>query len=232
MCGRFGFFELSYFIEKLRQLELPFEEAPRFAYRQSWNIPPETGIVTLLGDHERFTLSIARWGLIPHWATSLPKVRPINARADSIAVKPYFRHMMNHRHCLVPASGFYEWKKTDDGMTREPWYFRRRDGEPMAMAGLWDEWQEPGSTAPPVLSCSIITTAANRLMQPVHDRMPVILEPGDWRHWLESGKSGALELMKAPGEDVLEMYPVSHVVNSPRNNGPECIMPAESQGNS
>jgi len=226
MCGRFGFFELSFFIEQLRQLELPFDESPGFAYRQSWNIAPESGIVTLLGDHDRFTLCLARWGLIPHWVTSLPKVRPINARSDSIATKPFFRHMLHRRHCLIPASGFYEWQKTE-GSRKEPWYIHRRDGAPMAMAGLWDEWIEPGSNAPPMVSCTIITTAANRQMKPVHDRMPVILEPADWRMWLESGTPGALDLLKAPDEGVLELYPVSSMVNKPINNGPECIQRLE-----
>lgn len=222
MCGRFGFYELAYFIEQLRQLELPFVEEPGFSYRQSWNIAPESGIVALLGDHGSFTLGLARWGLVPHWATSLPKIRPINARAESVAAKPFFRHMLQRHRCLIPASGFYEWKTTE-GRRKEPWYFRRRDGKPMAMAGLWDEWIEPGSNAPPRLSCTIITTQANELMRPVHDRMPAILEPDDWRRWLESGTPGTLELLKPPEERVLERYRVSPSVNSPRNSGPECI---------
>ncbi len=222
MCGRFGFYELSCFIEQLRQLELPFDEAPGFSYRQSWNIAPESGIVALLGNHGRYTLDLARWGLVPHWSGSLPKVRPINARADSVATKPFFRHMLHRRHCLVPASGFYEWKAAE-GKKKEPWYFRRRDGRPMAMAGLWDEWIEPGSNAPARRSCTIITTEANAEMKPVHDRMPVILEPDDWKMWLESGTPGALELLKPSGEEVLGRYRVAPIVNSPRNNGPECI---------
>lgn len=222
MCGRFGFFELSFFIAQLRQLELPFDEAPGFSYRQSWNIAPESGIVTLLGDHDRFTLGLARWGLIPHWAESLPKVRPINARADSVASKPFFRHMLNRRHCLIPASGFYEWKRTE-GAKKEPWYIHRRDNTPMAMAGLWDEWREPGTTSPPLLSCTIITTDANSQMKPVHDRMPVILEPEMWKTWLESGNPEAAGLLKTPGEDILELFQVSTRVNYPGNNDMSCV---------
>jgi putative SOS response-associated peptidase YedK len=222
MCGRFGFFELAFFIEQLRQLELPFEEAPGFSYRQSWNIAPESGVVALLGDHGNYALTLARWGLIPHWSTSLPKIRPINARADSLASKPFFRHMLNRRHCIIPSSGFYEWKNTG-GPVKEPWYVRRADGKPMAMAGLWDEWRKPGTGDAPVISCTIITTGANRQMKPVHDRMPVILEPGDWKGWLESGNPGAIGLLTPPADGILDLYPVSARVNNPLNNDPGCI---------
>ncbi|HWR01414.1 MAG TPA: SOS response-associated peptidase [Chlorobaculum sp.] len=222
MCGRFGFFELSYFIEQLRQLSLPFEETTGFSYRQSWNITPESPVVALLGDHGRYTLGIARWGLIPSWATSMPKVRPINARADSLAAKPFFRHMLNRHHCIVPASGFYEWKSVA-GPGKEPWYIHRRDGRPMAFAGLWDEWRPPGPPSPPVVSCTIITTAANRDMTPVHNRMPVILEQNEWKGWLESGNPAALDLLDPADDGSLELYPVSTKVNNPRNNDMNCI---------
>ena len=224
MCGRFGFFELAFFIEQLRQLELPFEEAAGFSYRQNWNIAPESGVVALLGDHGHYLLSLARWGLIPHWSTSLPKIRPINARADSVASKPFFRHMLHRRHCLIPASGFYEWKNTG-APRKEPWYVHRADGTPMAMAGLWDEWRKPGTDDAPVISCTIITTGANRQMKPVHDRMPVILEPENWRGWLESGNPDALGMLTPPKEGVLELFPVSSKVNNPRNSDESCIQP-------
>ena len=222
MCGRFGFFELAFFIEQLRQLELPFEEGPGFSYRQNWNIAPESGIVTLLGDHGQYLLTIARWGLIPHWSATLPKIRPINARADSLASKPFFRHMLHRRHCLIPASGFYEWKATG-GPRKEPWYLHRADGKPMAMAGLWDEWRKPGSDDLPVVSCTIITTGANRQMKPVHDRMPVILEPENWKGWLESGNPDALKLLRPAKDSILDLYPISTKVNNPSNSGAECI---------
>ncbi len=222
MCGRFGFFELAIFIEQLRQLELPFEEAQGFSYRQSWNIAPESGIVALLGDHGLLSLNLLRWGLIPQWSTSLPKVRPINARAESLAAKPFFRHMLNRHHCIIPASGFYEWKAAA-GQGKEAWYAHRADGKPMAMAGLWDEWREPGTDAPPVLSCTIITTVANRRMKPVHDRMPVILEPHDWKCWLESGTPDALDLLKPSDEGIIDLYAVSSKVNNPRNSDRSCL---------
>lgn len=222
MCGRFGFYELSFFIRQLKQLELPFEEDMGFSYQQSWNIAPESEIITLLEENGRRRLSLAHWGLIPHWAREMPKVRPINARADSVAVKPFFRHMLNRHHCLIPASGFYEWKVIGE-KKKEPWYIHRRDSQPMAMAGLWDEWHPVDSDAPPVLSCTIITTEANREMKPVHDRMPVILEPVEWRSWLESGNTGAINLLKTPQDGLFDMYPVSTKVNNPRNSDRSCI---------
>ena len=112
MCGRFGFFELKYFIDKLRQLELPFEEYPNVRAPGRYNIAPDTDIIALLGDHGRYNLRMAHWGMIPHWAKELPKVRPINARAETLAVKPYFRHMLHRNHCIIPASGFYEWQRS------------------------------------------------------------------------------------------------------------------------
>ena len=222
MCGRFGFFELSYFIEQLRQLELPFDEAPGFGYRQRWNIAPGSEIVALLGDHGRYRLGMARWGLIPHWSKEMPKNRPINARAESLAVKPFFRHMLNRRHCIVPASGFYEWKPVAD-KRKEPWYIRRKDHRPMALAGLWDEWQPPGPPSPPMLTCTIVTTAANREMKPVHDRMPVILEEAEWAAWLDSSNRDATRLLDPADDSVLDLWPVSTMVNNPRNDDPRCI---------
>lgn len=222
MCGRFGFFELSFFIEQLRQLELPFEETPGFSYRQNWNITPDEPVVTLLGDPPCNRLSIARWGVIPHWSKELPKIRPINARTESLSVKPFFRHMLNRRHCIVPASGFYEWKQVAN-RNKEPWYIHRKDNRPMGMAALWDIWQPPEPSSSPFVTCTIITSAANREMQPVHDRMPVILEENEWRQWLDSSNPVSLQLLDRTHDNVLDLWPVSSRVNNPRNNDNGCI---------
>ncbi|NTW51404.1 MAG: SOS response-associated peptidase [Chlorobiaceae bacterium] len=224
MCGRFGFFELSHFIEQLRQLSLPFEETPGFSYRQSWNITPQSPVVALFSDQGRYCLGTARWGLIPHWATQMPKIRPFNARSDSLAAKPYFRHMLNRHHCIIPASGFYEWKSVAEG-EKEPWYIHRRDGEPMAFAGLWDQWQPPGPPSSAlIVSCTIITTQSNREMKPVHNRMPAILEQDEWKGWLESGNPAAIDLLNADRDGALDLYPVSTRVNNPENNDTSCIL--------
>jgi putative SOS response-associated peptidase YedK len=229
MCGRFVFFELDHFIEELRKFDIPFTVARNFSYAASYNIAPQSDIVTLLGDHERYTLSSAHWGLIPEWAAELPAVRPINARSESLAVKPYFRHMLNRHHCLIPSSGFYEWKRVA-GSKKQPFYIHRKDGMPIAFAGLWDSWRQEKSGTPPLVSCAIITTGANNDMMPVHDRMPVILEPGQWRLWLESGKPGATSLLNPLREGLLDIYPVSTRVNNPQYVRRDCISRAEEEG--
>ncbi len=227
MCGRFGFFELRYFLDRLRQLELPFEENEHYSFMPGYNIAPESTITVLLGEDGSNVLSNAHWGLIPHWAETMPKVRPINARAESINVKPYFRHMFNRRHCLIPASGFYEWSAardaSDASVKKQPWYIRRAEGHPMAFAGLWDTWQPPDPERPSVTSCTIITTAANRAMRPIHERMPAILEPETWRLWLEPGKGLAEELLKPAADGILELYRVSTRMNNPQYIRKDCI---------
>ncbi|NTU44495.1 MAG: SOS response-associated peptidase [Chlorobiaceae bacterium] len=222
MCGRFGFFELKFFIEQLRQLELPFEEEEGFAFHPGYNIAPESNIVNLIGDGGCYALTEAHWGLIPHWAREMPKIRPINARSESLALKPYFRHILNRHHCLIPASGFYEWKRSG-GAKKQPYYIHRKDGKPMAFAGLWESWQPVDAAAPPVRSCTIITTRANHQMAPVHDRMPVILEPENWRKWLQAGKPGAEILLEPSAEGTLDIYPVSTRVNNPQYIRRDCI---------
>ena len=175
MCGRFVFFELKDFIRQLHQYELPFVEEQAIDISANYNIAPDTDIVALLGNQSKYTLTLAHWGVIPHWAKAMPKVRPINARAETLAIKPYFRHMLHRTHCIIPASGFYEWKQTAQSK-KQPYYIHRADGKPMAFAGLWDIWKADASAAP-VVSCTIITADANSEMKFVHDRMPVILEP-------------------------------------------------------
>jgi putative SOS response-associated peptidase YedK len=222
MCGRFGFFELKYFIELLRQLELPFEEAQDYHFSPGYNITPESSITTLLGRRDKAVFTNAKWGLIPHWSKDLPKIRPINARAESLAKKPYFRHVLHHNHCLIPASGFYEWKQSISGR-KQPWYIHRKDNSPLAFAGLWEEWQPPGTPDEPVISCTIITTQANREMKSVHDRMPVILQPDDWNVWLDAQNTRNTTLLAPSKDGTLELYPVSPKVNNPQYIRKDCI---------
>jgi putative SOS response-associated peptidase YedK len=222
MCGRFGFFELSYFIEQLRQLELPFVEARDFSYHQSWNITPGDPVTTLLREHGENCLTVARWGLIPHWAKELPKIRPVNARADNLDTKPFFRHMLNRHHCIVPASGFYEWKHLDN-QKKEPWYIHRKDNRPMGLAGLWDIWQPPPPSSSPLVTCTIITCEANRDIKALHSRMPLILEENEWAQWLDASNPASMQLLDTPKENVIDLWPVSTRVNNPRNNDKTCI---------
>jgi len=222
MCGRFGFFELRYFIELLRQLEIPFAEDDAYSFAPGYNIAPDSSVTILLGNHNKATLANAQWGLIPHWAESVPKVRPINARGETLGTKPYFRRMFRKNHCLIPASGFFEWKRTE-GTHKQPYYIHRIDNRPMAFAALWDRWQPPEKNEKPIISCTIITTEANREMLDVHDRMPVILEPENWKAWLEAGKAGIEKLLQPAREGTIELYPVSTLVNNPQYIKKNCI---------
>lgn len=169
--------------------------------------------------------AMLRWGLILPWASEGRGGRPpINAAAETAAVKPAFRAAFRRRRCLVLADGFYEWQRR--GPQRTPFYFRHASGEPMAFAGLWESRPSQGE---PTLSCAILTTAANPLLAPVHHRMPVILPPDAAELWLdpraESPDVLVPLLLPAPPE-YLESWPVSPLVNSVRNDGPECIAAA------
>jgi putative SOS response-associated peptidase YedK len=154
-----------------------------------------------------------RWGLVPWW-WSKPlkemKLATFNARAESVAEKPMFRDAFKRKRCLIPASGYYEWQDTPGG--KQPWYFTRADGEAVTTAGLWDEWKDK-ATGETLKSCTMIITEPNDFVAEVHDRMPVILEQGDFATWLAGAGN---ELMKPAANDVLQRWPVSKRVNSSR----------------
>ena len=157
-----------------------------------------------------------RWGLIPPWYKA-PNDGPliINARSDTVAVKPAFREAVRTRRCIIPASGFYEWTAGPD-KTRLPFYITRADGQPMALAGLWQPWGD-------MLTCAIVSTEAGPGMAGIHDREPVILDPEDWGLWLGEAGHGAAVVMKATPPEVLQMHRVGVAVNSNRAAGPQLI---------
>jgi putative SOS response-associated peptidase YedK len=157
--------------------------------------------------------------------TNFDRYRLINARSDTVATKPSFRSAFKKRRCLIPADGFYEWKKLDKG--KQPYFIHMRDDEPFAFAGIWEAWDNPDD-GKEVQSCTIITTDANALMKTIHDRMPVILPASAYDRWLDSDpKLDTLQALLCPykAQD-LEAYPVSTYVNSPKNRGPKCLEPA------
>jgi putative SOS response-associated peptidase YedK len=175
----------------------------------------------------RRALGRFRWGLVPSWAPD-PSVgsRMINARAEGVATKPAFRAALDRRRCLIPADAFYEWQRGPTG--RLPYAIRRRDGQPMAFAGLWEVWRDPVQPdATPLQTCAIVTIGANELMAPIHDRIPVVLGSDDWRAWLDpsSGSRAALRLLRSPPSEWFEVYSVSPLVNNVRNEGPELLEP-------
>jgi putative SOS response-associated peptidase YedK len=176
-----------------------------------------------LGEDEKRHLSLAHWGLIPYWADD-PKIgsKMINARGDTVAEKPAFKKSFRQRRCLVVTDGFYEWQQTG-GPKKQPFYIKLKNDGPFAFAGLWDRWKH-GAT--PIESCTIITTEPNALMEPLHDRMPVILPREAYGFWLDPAvqEPERLQPLLCPfpaGE--MTAYPVSTLVNNPRNEQAECI---------
>ena len=168
-------------------------------------------------------LTAMRWGFIPHWYKK-PNDGPllINARGETIAEKPAFRAAARARRGVVLATGFYEWTKDADG-AREPWYITRSDGAPLAFAAVWQDWKDAQGTQ--MRCCAIVTTGANKAMQAIHHRMPVVLEQPDLPLWLGEAGKGAATLMKAAAEDTLTWHRVGREVNSNRAEGPDLIEP-------
>jgi putative SOS response-associated peptidase YedK len=168
------------------------------------------------------------WGLIPSWAKD-PAIgsRMINARGETLAEKPSFRSAFRRRRCLIPADGFYEWQQVPGHKTKTPMYIRLKSGEPFAFAGLWESWNAPDGSN--ILSCTIITTSPNALMQPIHNRMPVILPASAYAQWLEPGEQNPADLqplLQAYPPEEMTAYPVSTLVNRPENDVAACIQPA------
>ena len=189
-----------------------------------YNVPPGVDIWAVRNGSSSNSAQIARlrWGLVPRWAKD-PKIgyRMINARSETVAEKPAFRSAFKQRRCLIPADGFYEWKR--DGKDRQAYHIHLEDHAPFAMAGLWESWKSPDGDV--LESCTILTTSPNKLMEPIHDRMPVILDDNQANDWLDPATpSEELKTMTAPyPTEKMNAYPVSALVNSPRNNSPECL---------
>ena len=217
MCGRFAFFAKGHF--GYESLQLP--EPPPF---ERYNIAPSQEILAIRTDLEtgRPEWALLRWGLVPFWFKEPGGKRPlINARAEGIEAKPSFRGPVRHRRCIVPASGFYEWGRQGTG--KQPYFVRPAKEEVFALAGIWDHWE--GKQGEVIESVAIITTSANELMQPIHDRMPVILEEEDVAEWIAPATKfeKALTMLKPYSAARMMTYPVSSVVNNARHDGPECV---------
>lgn len=187
------------------------------------------------GETSRRPLGSFRWGLVPSWAKDMSVGnRMINARAEGIATNSAYKRALGRRRCIIPADGFYEWQvRTSEGRGNKPqkvpYLIRRRDGEPLAFAGLWELWNDPHQPdAPPLRTCVIITTEANDLLAPIHDRMPVVLAPDSWDRWLDPANDDLAViqglLVPAPPAD-FEVFPVSTLVNNVANEGPELNEP-------
>ena len=219
MCGRYTVRGIQP-VADLFGVVLPKEFRPRYNIAPSQDVP----VVRLDREGNR-ALAMLRWGLIPHWAKEPPKLQPINARAETVPTSGMFRQAFQRRRCLVPADGFYEWRKID-AKTKQPVFTHFPDDRPFALAGLWERWR-PAEDAEPIDTVCIVTTTPNALMSTIHDRMPVILRPEDYAAWLDKGSDphAAANLMRPYPDDELEAVPVTKLVNSPKNDVPECVAP-------
>ena len=215
MCGRFALKAPP--AERITQFEL--DECADFNPR--YNIPPGTNIPVIRQSSEgKRVLHLLRWGLVPHWAKD-PSIgaKLNNARGESVAEKPSFRSAFKQRRCLIPASGFFEWKA--EGKIKQPYYISLKNGEPMAMAGLWESWTAPDGSI--LRTVCIVTTAANALMAPIHDRMPVIISPDKWQDWLAAPREKIDGLVDAYPDDGLLAWPVSWRVSKTAEDDAELI---------
>lgn len=226
MCGRYvieGTTELS---ERFQLRQIPADLFPEWT---TYNAAPTQLLPVIFEDAEGERTAVPmQWGLLPRWSRpgGKPGVAPINARAETLFEKPMFRGLTKARRCIVPASGFYEWRKTNG--RKQPYYLTSEDGEAWGLAGLYDHTHSEDNDA--AGSFTIITTAANPLVAPLHERMPVILRREDEADWLSHDVDDPHEVeqfLRPYPEEAMRVYPVSLAVNSPRNNGPELIAPEE-----
>ena len=218
MCGRYAL----YGPKSRSRAELEYFSALD-QFPGSWNVAPgQTLPITRLSKDGAIEQVTARWGLVPYWAKEEKLgYKCINARAETVATAPAVRDAYRFkRRCLVPACGFYEWMKHPFG--KEPYYITSADETLLAFAGLWDNWRQPDGER--LTSFTIITTTPNELVARLHNRMPVILDPADYRAWLEA--YDPRELLKPPPVEMLQCYPVSQRVNSTKNDAPDLIAPA------
>jgi putative SOS response-associated peptidase YedK len=191
-----------------------------------YNIAPTQPLAVIpnTGDNK---LDFFTWGLVPFWAKD-PSIgnRMINARSETLGEKPSFKNAFKRRRCLILADGFYEWQKIPGEKTKQPMYIQMKDGRPFAFAGLWEDWHSPDGSQ--ILSATIITTEPNQLLKPIHNRMPVILPDSAYQQWLQPGEVDVQKLnplLRPFDADQMQAYPVSRMVNNPKNDSPSNISP-------
>jgi putative SOS response-associated peptidase YedK len=215
MCGR-------YRLSRPQRIVEQFEAEPEEDFQPHYNIAPTQMVPAVRMAGAARMASSLRWGLIPWWANDMSiGAVMINARSESVDTNRAFRDAFRRHRCLIPADGFYEWKKA--GKERQPYNFSLKDDSLFAFAGIWDRWKSPAGAK--IESCSILTTDANSLVVPVHDRMPVILPRRHYETWLTTPDAQAdklKELLVPFDPKLMKSYPVSRMLNKPDNDGPEC----------
>jgi putative SOS response-associated peptidase YedK len=227
MCGRFnvltsaqGFVDL---LEIMVNIDRKLDESPRY------NVAPTQQVLAArrhsnASDAEMVRL---RWGLIPQWAKDMTiGSRMINARSETVAIKPAFKKSFQHRRCLIAANGWYEWRKIDD--RKQPYFIHRKDAAPFFFAGLWARWQGPDNQgqATALESCTILTTEASSTLEKIHPRMPLVLDRGLYEQWIDSSIveiETLNQIMERCARDVFDAYPISTYVNKPTHDSPACL---------
>lgn len=212
MCGRYA---LTLTPEAMRRL-FAYPELPNFPPR--YNIAPTQPIAVVTADHGERHFALMRWGLIPSWVKDPASFTLlINARSETAAEKPAFRAAMRHRRCLIPASGFYEWRRGPK--EKQAFYIRPREGEAVAFGGLWEDWM--GADGSEIATAAILTTSANGLVSAIHDRQPVVIREADFAAWLDTGGQGPKEvshLLQPVPDGFFEAIPISARVGAVRND--------------
>jgi len=225
MCGRFALAATKQAISEYFGVLVHDDLPPRY------NIAPTQQIVVVAHDGKKL-VQWMHWGLIPSWAKD-PEIaaRTINARAETAAEQPAFREAFRHRRCLIPAEGFYEWKP-QARQAKQPYFIHLTESPLMGLAGLWDRWQSP--TGEIIESCTVLTTTANDVLRPLHDRMPVILPPEHFDEWLNPSTPLPLiqSLLRPYPAQAMRAYPVGVQVSKPAHEGPDCIAPVRSESES
>jgi putative SOS response-associated peptidase YedK len=223
MCGRFA---LGIPAKILTEY---FQTANGPSQPERFNIAPSQPVDGVVRQGDDRVFRVFKWGLVPFWAKAPGSgPRPINIRAESVLGKPAFKGAFRRHRCLVPAQGFYEWKPTEHG--KEPFFIARADGAPLGLAGLWDRWEGDGEALD---TCAILTTRANELVAPIHDRMPVIIDPAEFDLWLgaaDPGPAGLASLLQPYPARSLRAWRVDTRVNAAKTDDPDLVRPAPPDG--
>jgi putative SOS response-associated peptidase YedK len=217
MCGRF----VTDISPEVLAALFGLREVPQLDVR--YNVAPTQMVAVIRSDGDHNRLDLLKWGFVPSWSKDLSfGSHLINARSETVTEKQTFRHAIKYRRCIIPTSGFYEWDHSGD--KKQPYYIHLADQTPMCLAGLWETWKAPDGT--PLESFAILTTAANKLVAPLHDRMPVVLHPDSFSIWLSKNMHDPEQLQQLynpfPAEE-MAAYKVPDLVNNSRFDSPACI---------
>ncbi len=231
MCGRFMLTIVEDRLDKLLGVDFAVWELI-----SRYNVAPTQPVLAVRQNGGKRESVMLRWGFVPSWAKDVAiGNRMINARSETAHEKPAFKNAFKRRRCLIPADGFYEWRRTEKGggaKGRQPYLITMADEQPFAMAGLWEHWQDPAGNE--LETCTILTTAANAMVGELHDRMPVILDPEDYSNWLDTSTEDittAKALCRPYPAELMMHRPVTTYVNNARHEGPACVKPADVQEN-